>query len=190
MSDQIPQFLIVHCWSREDIRNAHLTAQQIWCETVQIKGQTERAVEITAITRTPLNGYCWFVVGPSGSKSGYAEQAAHLQRLERMVEWLKAYRRTVDLPDHAGYNPLHWAVLEHDEETDEHYLGRVRGVAPRLHSNGRREAPVTRMLICVLLPLAALCWFLNSAGNASDASAVVAASMLSVYLIMPKGDRR
>jgi len=103
------QWMIVHTYGKDYIAEAYRAARDLFSLDGAEIGN------VGAPQTTYVNGHCWFVIGPSGSKRGWHEDEAHRTALDKMVEWLKAYRVSM-YPGHEGANPLTWALLEHQEE--------------------------------------------------------------------------
>lgn len=105
------QWVTVHCpsYARVDIEAAQTHAFGCFAESRGCIG---------SIQHTPVNGHLWFTIGPTGSKLGWHEDDQHKAGIAAFTAWLAAYRRDSGLDNGHGYNPLHWVVMEHDEEED------------------------------------------------------------------------
>lgn len=106
------QWVTVHCpsYARADLEAAQTRALRCFEISRECVGP---------IQTTPINQHQWFVIGPTGSKLGWEQDDRHKASITAFTAWLAAYRRdSVGGIAVNGYNPLHWVVMEHDEEED------------------------------------------------------------------------
>ena len=46
---------------------------------------------VSVVVLSPVNGWRSFLIGPSGSKEGWAEQEAHVEMLRQYLHWVTRY---------------------------------------------------------------------------------------------------